>query len=70
MTTIRKAVPCHFIDVVSDDTFEYLTGSEMTYGGFDSRFVFDWIPVPERENVRRQNDRSLALRFVKTKYAK
>ena len=36
----------------------------MTYGGFDSHFEFDWIPVPERENVRRRNDRSLALRFV------
>jgi polypeptide N-acetylgalactosaminyltransferase len=60
----RKAVPCPVIDVVSDDTFEYMTGSEMTYGGFDQRFVFDWIPVPQREDIRRNNDRSLALRLV------
>ncbi len=36
----------------------------MTYGGFDRRIVFDWIPVPKREDKRRNNDRSLALRFV------
>lgn len=60
----RKAVPCPVIDVVSDDTFEYLTGSELTYGGFDQRFTFDWIPVPERENVRRAHDKSRPLRFV------
>ena len=52
------------IDVLSDDTFEYLTGSELTYGGFDSRFTFDWIPVPERENARRNQDKSLPLRSV------
>ncbi|CAF0907401.1 unnamed protein product, partial [Brachionus calyciflorus] len=58
----RKAVACPVIDVISDETFEYLTGSEMTYGGFDSHFVFDWIPVPERENARRNHDYSQSLR--------
>ena len=58
----HKAVACPVIDVISDETFEYLTGSEMTYGGFDSHFVFDWVPVPERENKRRQNDYSQSLR--------
>lgn len=58
----RKSIACPVIDVISDETFEYLTGSEMTYGGFDSHFVFDWIPVPARENERRKNDYSLALR--------
>jgi hypothetical protein len=52
------------IDVVSDETFEYLTGSEATYGGFDSRLVFDWIPVPDRENQRRNHDNTQPLRFV------
>lgn len=60
----RKAVVCPVIDVISDDTFEYLTGSEMTYGGFDSHIVFDWIPVPERENTRRASDFSLPLRCI------
>ena len=60
----RKSVVCPVIDVVSDETFEYLTGSEGTYGGFDSRLVFDWIPVPERENQRRNFASSAPLRFV------
>jgi polypeptide N-acetylgalactosaminyltransferase len=63
-------VPCPVIDVISDDTFEYLSGSEMTYGGFDAHFIFDWIQVPERENTRRNNDRSLPLRFVLKKILK
>ncbi|RNA33882.1 polypeptide N-acetylgalactosaminyltransferase 13 isoform X1 [Brachionus plicatilis] len=58
----RRSVACPVIDVISDETFEYLTGSEMTYGGFDSHFVFDWVPVPQRENQRRQHDYSRALR--------
>jgi polypeptide N-acetylgalactosaminyltransferase len=57
-----RTVVCPVIDVISDDTFEYLTGSEMTYGGFDSHFIFDWIPVPERENSRRNHDLTLPLR--------
>jgi hypothetical protein len=40
----------------------------MTYGGFDSRIVFDWIPVPAREDKRRDNDRSKSLRFVLVNY--
>ncbi len=63
-------MPCPVIDVISDDTFEYLSGSEMTYGGFDAHFIFDWIQVPERENTRRNNDRSLPLRFVLKKILK
>jgi polypeptide N-acetylgalactosaminyltransferase len=51
------------IDVISDDNFEYKSGSEMTYGGFDTSFVFDWIPVPAREDQRRK-DRSLPVRWV------
>ena len=67
LSLFRKAIPCPVIDVISDDTFEYLTGSDMTYGGFDSHFVFDWIPVPERENVRRNRDTSLPIRFVNSR---
>ena len=40
----------------------------MTYDDFDNHFVFDWIPVPERENNRRKGDLSQPIRFVlKTK---
>lgn len=60
----RKAVACPIIDVISDDNFSYLTGSETTYGGFNEKLNFRWYPVAERELKRRGGDRSLALRFV------
>ncbi|CAF1022393.1 unnamed protein product [Brachionus calyciflorus] len=58
----RKSVPNPIIDVISDQHFGYLAGSEKTYGGFDSKFVFHWVPIPERETMRRNGDESLPLR--------
>lgn len=58
----RKTVVCPIIDVISDDTFEYLLGSEMTWGGFNWKLNFRWYPVPERENIRRNHDKSIPLR--------
>ena len=60
----RKAVSCPIIDVISDENFAYLTGSETTYGGFNEKLNFRWYPAPERENRRRGGDKSLAMRFV------
>ena len=53
---------CPIIDVISDDTFEYLLGSDMTWGGFNWKLNFRWYPVPERENKRRGYDKSQPLR--------
>ena len=50
------------IDVISDETFEYITGSDMTWGGFNWKLNFRWYPVPQREVDRRHGDRSLPLR--------
>jgi|LakMenEpi03Aug12_release.lakeMendotaPanAssembly.Ray.scaffolds.fasta_scaffold5565796_1 hypothetical protein len=36
----------------------------MTWGGFDSHLVFDWVQVTDREDKRRKGDKSLPLRFV------
>ena len=36
----RKNVICPIIDVISDDTFEFLTGSDLTYGGFNWKLNF------------------------------
>ncbi|RNA32860.1 polypeptide N-acetylgalactosaminyltransferase 13 isoform X2 [Brachionus plicatilis] len=58
----RKAVVNPIIDVISYQNFGYSSGSEKTYGGFDAKFVFHWIPVPKREDLRRNNDESLPLR--------
>lgn len=36
----------------------------MTWGGFDSHLVFDWVQVSDREDKRRKGDKSQPLRFV------
>ncbi|CAF1312864.1 unnamed protein product, partial [Didymodactylos carnosus] len=55
------AVVCPIIDVINDDDFAYLTGSDMTWGGFNWRLNFRWYPVPQREELRRNHDHSLPL---------
>ncbi|PKK28675.1 polypeptide N-acetylgalactosaminyltransferase 13 [Columba livia] len=57
-----KTVVCPIIDVISDDTFEYMAGSDMTYGGFNWKLNFRWYPVPQREMDRRKGDRTLPVR--------
>uniref|UniRef100_A0A8C5HX73 Polypeptide N-acetylgalactosaminyltransferase n=1 Tax=Gouania willdenowi TaxID=441366 RepID=A0A8C5HX73_GOUWI len=59
----RTAVVCPIIDVISDETFEYMAGSDMTYGGFNWKLNFRWYPVPQREMDRRKGDRTLPVRF-------
>ncbi len=61
---IRQTVVSPIIDVISDDNFAYLSGSEVTYGGFSDKMIFRWIPMPEREHRRRHGDKSLPARFV------
>ncbi|XP_072038940.1 LOW QUALITY PROTEIN: polypeptide N-acetylgalactosaminyltransferase 1-like [Amphiura filiformis] len=58
----RTTVVCPIIDVISDDNFAFHTGSDMTYGGFNWKLNFRWYPVPQRENDRRNGDRTLPLR--------
>lgn len=58
----RTSVVCPIIDVISDETFEYITGSDMTWGGFNWKLNFRWYPVPQREMERRKGDRSQPLR--------
>lgn len=57
-----STVVCPIIDVISDETFEFLVGSDMTYGGFNWKLNFRWYPVPKREMDRRGGDRSLPVR--------
>lgn len=58
----RRAVVCPIIDVISDETFEYVTASDMTWGGFNWKLNFRWYRVPQREMDRRNGDRSQPLR--------
>merc|ERR1712241_599144 len=57
----RKAVVCPIIDVISDESFEYITASDMTWGGFNWKLNFRWYRVPQREMDRRGGDRSEPL---------
>ncbi|XP_055685223.1 polypeptide N-acetylgalactosaminyltransferase 5 isoform X1 [Lutzomyia longipalpis] len=58
----RKTVVCPIIDVISDDTFEYVTASDQTWGGFNWKLNFRWYRVPNREMERRNHDRTAPLR--------
>ncbi|XP_051564081.1 polypeptide N-acetylgalactosaminyltransferase 13 [Myxocyprinus asiaticus] len=58
----RRAVVSPIIDVISDESFEYMAGSDMTYGGFNWKLNFRWYPVPQREMDRRKGDRTLPVR--------
>ncbi|XP_031352830.1 polypeptide N-acetylgalactosaminyltransferase 5 isoform X1 [Photinus pyralis] len=58
----RKTVVCPIIDVISDETFEYITASDMTWGGFNWKLNFRWYRVPQREMDRRGGDRTAPLR--------
>ncbi|KAF5292232.1 hypothetical protein FQA39_LY14047 [Lamprigera yunnana] len=58
----RKTIVCPIIDVISDETFEYITASDMTWGGFNWKLNFRWYRVPQREMDRRGGDRTAPLR--------
>uniref|UniRef100_A0A1I7TWU7 Polypeptide N-acetylgalactosaminyltransferase n=1 Tax=Caenorhabditis tropicalis TaxID=1561998 RepID=A0A1I7TWU7_9PELO len=57
----RKRVVAPIIDVISDDTFEYVTASETTWGGFNWHLNFRWYAVPKRELNRRGADRAMPI---------
>ena len=58
----RTAVVCPIIDVISDETFEYIPASDLTWGGFNWKLNFRWYSVPDRETERRGGDRTQPVR--------
>lgn len=58
----RTRVVCPIIDVISDETFEYIPASDMTWGGFNWKLNFRWYRVPQREVDRRNGDRTQPVR--------
>lgn len=57
-----KIVISPIIDVIDDQSFEYVTASDMTWGGFNWKLNFRWFNAPPRENLRRHHDRTVPLR--------
>nr|CAH8823287.1 unnamed protein product [Trichobilharzia regenti] len=57
-----KRIVCPIIDVINHDTFEYLLGSDRTWGSFDWHFSFHWESVGDREIDRLDDDHSKPLR--------
>lgn len=53
---------CPVIDVISDENIQYLTGSDMTMGGFDENFGFNWYKISERIDIQRNYDQSAPFR--------
>ena len=41
-STYRTRVVCPIIDVISDENFEYISASDMTWGGFNWKLNFRW----------------------------
>ncbi len=41
----RTRVVCPIIDVISDDNFEYIPASDMTWGGFNWKLNFRWYAL-------------------------
>ncbi|KAI1309021.1 Polypeptide N-acetylgalactosaminyltransferase 1 [Halotydeus destructor] len=58
----RTRVVCPIIDVISDETFEYIAASDMAWGGFNWMLNFRWYRVPAREMTRRKGDRGSPIR--------
>ncbi|CAH8458692.1 unnamed protein product [Heterobilharzia americana] len=57
-----KRIVCPIIDVINHDTFEYLLGSDRTWGSFDWHFSFHWESVVDRELYRINYDHNKPIR--------
>ncbi|CAH8484925.1 unnamed protein product [Schistosoma mattheei] len=58
----QERVVCPIIDVISHDTFEYLLGSDRTWGTFNWQFNFNWENVVDREIERINDEHNVPLR--------
>ncbi|KAF8562659.1 hypothetical protein P879_09675 [Paragonimus westermani] len=57
-----RRVVCPIIDVINENTFEYVSGSATTWGIFDWSLSFHWGPVSKRERARTNDDPNVPLR--------
>ena len=57
----KTTVVCPVIDVINEDTLEYLNSGSFSVGGFDWNLEFDWHEVPDHEK-KRHNHSAEAVR--------
>ncbi|KRZ34280.1 Polypeptide N-acetylgalactosaminyltransferase 3 [Trichinella pseudospiralis] len=58
----RTRVVAPVIDVISDDTFQYVTAAESTWGGFSWTMNFRWYQASAREQKRRGKNKTIPIR--------
>ena len=51
------------IDVISMETFEYISASADLRGGFDWNLVFKWEYLSPKERAARKRDPTAAIRY-------
>ncbi len=58
----RTVVACPIIDTIDEKTLEYgyAKNGKLDVGGFQWSGHFEWIPIPEREKIRRKHNHSPA----------
>ncbi|CAH8438990.1 unnamed protein product [Dicrocoelium dendriticum] len=58
----HRRVACPIIDVISETTFEYITGSDSIWGTFDWGMSFHWTPIANRERARTHKDPNIPVK--------
>ncbi|GFS51865.1 polypeptide N-acetylgalactosaminyltransferase 1 [Trichonephila clavipes] len=52
----RSRIVCPVIDIIHDETFQYVRSFELHWGAFNWELHFRWYPVSERVLISRRND--------------
>ncbi|GIY00132.1 polypeptide N-acetylgalactosaminyltransferase 5 [Caerostris darwini] len=58
----RTRIVCPVIDIIHDETFQYVRSFELHWGAFNWELHFRWYPVGERELLNRRNDTTVPFR--------
>ncbi|CAL1281311.1 unnamed protein product [Larinioides sclopetarius] len=58
----RTRIVCPVIDIIHDETFQYVRSFELHWGAFNWELHFRWYPVGERELLNRRNDSTVPFR--------
>ncbi|GFR15792.1 polypeptide N-acetylgalactosaminyltransferase 5 [Trichonephila clavata] len=58
----RSRIVCPVIDIIHDETFQYVRSFELHWGAFNWELHFRWYPVSERVLISRRNDSTAPFR--------